>query len=165
METAIHDSRFLGKIKLKLKLINNYRMYLGVVYVSEITDNGGRVQRKYLLGQWTANRVTKYNYPGIRRPPQQAWDEQKSFIFGAYIVESYKLSFSLTTKNRRGKQQEISNEATYLQKIVRGKNLQMTKDHLHPKVKMFLGHMIIPEDEGRPCGFTWLKQQNSTINI
>ena len=43
METAIHDSRFLGKIKLKLKLINNYRMYLGVVYVSEITDNGGRV--------------------------------------------------------------------------------------------------------------------------
>ena len=56
-------------------------MYLGVIYVSEITGATGKVNKNFLDGDFPQQPKTKHNYPDIRKPTKAAWSEWKAFIF------------------------------------------------------------------------------------
>jgi len=90
MERATTENKHCGKFIYKIEIINNCRMYLGIIFLSEIVNTSGRILRKYIYGTDTQQK-TKYNYPTMRKPPSAAWGVWKEFICrnfvtGAYIV-------------------------------------------------------------------------------
>ena len=85
METAVQDSKFQGRKRWKLKIINQCRMYLQVFYISKMMDKAGKVSMKWLNGN-KINKKHKLNFPTFQKPPEAAWTTWKEFIFQNFIT-------------------------------------------------------------------------------
>ena len=65
METTMDDPKYKVKETWKLEVLNNCRMYLGIIFLSEITDIEGKIPLENLNGN-NPQPTTKYNYPRMR---------------------------------------------------------------------------------------------------
>ena len=93
MEVAAADPKYNNqKSKWKLEIINNCRMYLGVIFLSELVGPTGRINNNYLTGEFRERPTVEYNYPMDRKPTKAAWNEWKYFIFRNFLVGAYKVN-------------------------------------------------------------------------
>ena len=94
MDTAVADIYFRNKNNSRLKIINNCRLYLGAVFLSDI-DCNGHVPIEYLNGTAFAENHQVQRQP--RLPPSaRAWTEWKAFIFRNFLVQGYTIQVPIS---------------------------------------------------------------------
>ena len=149
MEIAIKDTYFHQKYGWKLEVINNCRMYLGVFYLSEIMNDNGRVERKYLDG---SDRVTKHRdlFQDRRNPPKQAWSEWKAFIFYNFLINGYEVfpALGLGPRNE-GTVVKYESKKQQLVNIQKGQKLEEIISMMPQVFKELLQILHIPIDDGK----------------
>ena len=60
MESAIRDKKYTKKKRFKLQAINNCQMYLGVILLSELIGNNGKISIDDMNSNMS-QKNTKYN--------------------------------------------------------------------------------------------------------
>ena len=147
MESAIMDNKYSKRSRFKLQVINNCRMFLGVIYLSELTNVQGNILKEYING--TSRQChTKYNYPKIRRPPKAAWNEWKSFLFRNFLNGACNINPPLTYKKNEEKD-EHKTILRSLNEIKKIDDLGTMVNSLPLYLKKIVGSIDIPQDNGK----------------
>ena len=137
--------------KWKLEVINNCRMYLGVIYLSEMTNGEGCIPLTYLNGDKIPQQITKYNYPPARHPPKSAWSEWKSFICRNYTRGPYEVTPKLNNQMNEDTTLDISktDEKEALNSLPFENSMTALLRKLPVALRDILGEITIPNDDGR----------------
>ena len=155
MTTAINDPKYEKKEKWKLEVINTCRMYLGIIYISEMTNNEGRIPLSYLNGDIRIpQQTTKYNYPPVRKTPKSAWSEWKSFICRNYTRGPYEVTPKLENQIDEATTQDNHsiNEMVILNTLPSENSMTALLSKLPGVLRDILGEITIPNDDG---SFLW----------
>ena len=89
MDTAVEDDYFSNDNNYKLTIINNCRLYLGAIFLSDLATDG-RIRPAILDGTELAINPQVKRIDRLR-PPSRAWGVWKDFIFRNFLVYPYTL--------------------------------------------------------------------------
>ena len=149
MEVAIKDKKYTNtKNKWRLEIINNCRMYLGIINISDMVDKQGQMLMNYVTGNFNTQPKSEYNYPKIRKPPKPAWSEWKEFIYRSFINGKNKINPSLKNKLPIKKYDPHFSEMTIFETIDNNKNINTLITELPTQLRSILGKIHIPQDMG-----------------
>jgi hypothetical protein len=151
MDTAVQDPYFQSQNNYKLKVINNCRLYLGAIFISDLAQDG-TIHPSKLDG------TTLSINPQVQRqprtlPPPTAWTVWKEFIFRNFLVYPYTLINPITYMH--SPQPSIKQQPTEIETLTnlytfgKGQPLQYIVQHLPTTLQSLLGTIIYPLDEGR----------------
>ena len=151
MDTAVHDLYFRSQNNYKLKIINNCRLYLGAIFLSDLAQDG-TIHPSKLDGTTLCPHPQVYRQPR-KLPPPPAWTVWKEFIFRNFLVYPYTLVTPIQYTNTPQppilqKSTEIE-QLAHLYAVGRGKSLQYIVNHLPDNFKAILGTVHYPLDDGR----------------
>ena len=149
METAVKDPKYKKqKTKWKLEIINNCRMYIGAIFLSDMVGLTGRINKNYLNGNLNNQPSLEYNYPAIRKPTKAAWNEWKEFIHRNFLHGAYLVNPPLSGKISQIPYQQNKTEITELMKLPSNEKLSILVQSLPTNLKKILGTVTIPKDDG-----------------
>ena len=148
MEQAVQDKYFQAeKTKHHLEIVNNCRMFLGVIYLSKIADHHGRISLQILNGDVEISMNTKYNYPEIRKPPAAKWSIWKAFLCRNFLIKDYQIYPSLTRRNMHTRSLFKVTPNT-IHSMVTKPTLKEIINTMPKEYLDILGEITIPEDNG-----------------
>ena len=146
MEVAVKDPYFTTRKKWKLEVINNCRQYIGVFFISEMTKEDGKVDRRYLDGDARVeSNVTMFKH--ARKPPKLAWGEWKAFIFRNFLINGYQVTPTIGG-NKRAMSKEVICEMSIIREIHSPMTMQEIYDRLPRNLKSILQFTHFPKDNG-----------------
>ena len=149
MEQAVQDKFFhTGKAKHYLEIVNNCRMFLGVIYLSEIADRDGRIPLQIQNGSGEERITNKYNYPKMRKPPAAAWSVWKAFIWRNFLQKDGLIHPPLIPQQSYTTKRYKITPAT-IHYIVKKPTLKETINTMPKEYLEILGKITIPEDNGK----------------
>lgn len=135
------------KNRWRLEYINNCRMYLGVIFISDMMSSNGTVHRNLLNGEFKTNRKTEYNYPSIQKPPQSAWSEWKRVIVRNFLAGPYMVNPKLYNHLKTKKYDKNETELSELTKVKKMDKITNTLQNIPKSYKDIMGTVIFPPDE------------------
>jgi ribonuclease HI len=151
MDTAMKDRLILSS-KWKLLIhINQCRLYVKAINLSDLTRDGKNLYKPYMDGtERGSNNLLEI--PDIRRPTDNQWRVWKAFLYRNFLSPGVSINPPLGEKVsvEIGKRQLPRSEID----IYLGKNLSSEtsfdelKKNLGPTLSLLLGKVIMPEDEG-----------------
>ena len=160
MEQAVQDKFFnTEKTNKYLEVVNNCRMYVGAIFLSEITDQNGKIPLSILNGQVNRIKAKREKYPGIRKPPAAAWSIWKSFLCRNFLIKDYQVSPKIHRKPNF-KPIYFKSTPTSIHSMVTKITLKDTIKSMPTEYLTILGEINIPEDDGR---FIWESIVNGKV--
>ena len=145
MDTALQDEYFIHK-KWKLEIINNCRLFLRVINLSDMAINNEELDNGYYNG---GKRVTRNDivFEEVEKPPPPAWREWKEFLFRNYIKGNNKLMHPLQQANSYTENHEANKEGEIT--IHRKDSLEATFNEIPQNMREIMGKVSLPNDGGK----------------
>ena len=154
MDVAVRDSELIGKKWPMLEHINSCRLYLQVFYISELSDDGKKVNIEYLNG--TKRKLNKLmTIPEIQRPTELQWRLWKAFIFRNFLSPGTSINPPIDeTEIRRKKFELRRTEAEMVSNLytIEDKSMEEIINELPQSLRVIMGETYIPNDDGLEVG-------------
>jgi hypothetical protein len=150
MDTAVHNPYFANKYNYRLKVINACRLYLGAVFLSDLTQNG-KIPPHHLDGSTFTPNPQVHRTPRLK-PSTAAWTEWKNFIFRNFLIYGYNLAHPIEPSplriealTQRPKEIDI---VMNMHQFHQGENLETLVSLLPHSLRQLLGTISYPRDNG-----------------
>ena len=114
----MHDKYFNTK-KFKIEAINNCRLYSQVFTIGELTNNDVHPILGVMKGNFV-NTSPQLYFEKVKKPPESAWREWKSFIFRKFIMGNNTISpelIKMPKTQRNSKEMNICIHTTIEEKL------------------------------------------------
>jgi hypothetical protein len=149
MDTAVCDPFFAQDQNYKLQIINNCRLYLGAIFVSDLAQQNTISPSKLDRSELAINSQVQRK-PRLK-PPPAAWKVWKEFIFRNYLVYPYTLMDPITNFTPPAPILRRDTEVQQLELLyANGHNtpLQDLVNKLPTHLRHLLGTITYPQDNG-----------------
>ena len=150
MDTAVEDEYFSNNNNYKLTIINNCRLYLGAIFLSDLATDG-RIRPEILDGNELAINPQVKRIDRLR-PPSRAWGVWKDFIFRNFLVYPYTLVQPIRGTTEKLPIHRKITEVEHLEQLYMNQNttnLDLIISRLPPDLRLLLGTYNCPQDQGR----------------
>jgi hypothetical protein len=151
MDVAVHDPYFANQYNYRLKIINSCRLYLGAIFLSDISHDG-RVPPCHLDGSTFTPNPQVPRKPRLK-PSSASWTEWKNFIFRNFLIYGYTLmdpiTYTSTPLPRLSPRTSETDLLMLMYDTHRGGQLNLLVGALPSSLRLLLGTVQFPHDNGQ----------------
>ena len=139
---------YLRKDRYRLTSINKCRLYVKCFFISELMNEEGYVDRRYLTGE-KIREYSEINLPKLQKPTPLEFSEWKDFIFRNFLAGPFKVHPPIQETYTPEKYEDSTDEVLLLQRIeMTQRTIKEIIDILPSELRMILGNIDIPQDDG-----------------